>query len=388
MTKSARQLVQRELAAETPAVSEAMIAAVRSQIPAYRQLHPTQTAEVAAIATWALNRILGLWVDGGPLDAHDLARFRAIGAARARDGRPLTAVLRAYRVAAGHAIDAVVRYGRGRLSTDDIVALTRLWLASVDELSEALFEGYHSAAEHLSGDRERALRELADDVLVGRQTSTGALADRFAQLDVSLPERPYLLLADHADPAVALTEADGRALVATLGVTRFLVTTRGRRLALLMPPVQSLGPAVAARGWRGCLIVRYPLVDMPTAYRLAADALDSSPPYAHDGRPVLDDGDAQVLALLAARGTARPDEVVTSVLGALADPRNRHLLDGLDAYLTTGSATAAAGHLHLHPQTLRYRLRRVREITGRDPRLPWQRLALDVARHLVHVRRP
>jgi DNA-binding PucR family transcriptional regulator len=125
---------------------------------------------------------------------------------------------------------------------------------------------------------------------------------------------------------------------------------------------------------------------MPTAYRLAADALDSAPAYAHDGRPVLDDGDAQVLALLAARGTARPDQVVVSVLGALADPGNRHLLDGLDAYLTTGSATAAAAQLHLHPQTLRYRLRRVREITGRDPRLPWQRLVLDVARHLVHIR--
>ena len=29
---------------------------------------------------------------------------------------------------------------------------------------------------------------------------------------------------------------------------------------------------------------------------------------------------------------------------------------------------------------------RVREITGRDPRLPWQRLVLDVARHLLHIR--
>jgi hypothetical protein len=381
MTKSARQLVQRDLAAETPAVSEAMIAAVRAQIPAYRQLHPTQTAEVAAIATWALTRIVELWVDGGTLTARDLARFRGIGAARARDGRPLTAVLRAYRVAAGHAIDAVVGYGRGRLSTDDVVALTKLWLASVDELSEALFEGYRSATEHLAGDRERALRELADDVLVGRQASAGALADRFAQLAVSVPERPYLLVVEHAD------EVAGRELAAAL-VGDFLITTRGRRVAMLLPPVDpaALGSAVAARGWPGCLITRYPLVDMPTAYRLATDSLDSAPPYAHDGRPLLDDGDAQVLALLAARGTARPDQVVASVLGALADPGNRHLLDGLDAYLATGSATAAAAQLHLHPQTLRYRLRRVREITGRDPRLPWQRLVLDVARHLLHVR--
>ncbi|WP_432003864.1 helix-turn-helix domain-containing protein [Streptomyces sioyaensis] len=44
---------------------------------------------------------------------------------------------------------------------------------------------------------------------------------------------------------------------------------------------------------------------------------------------------------------------------------------------STGSATNSLG---LHPQSLRYLLRRMAELTLRDPRDPWQRLTLDIAR--------
>jgi hypothetical protein len=380
---AAREAVRRGLTADIPAVTQALIEAVRAQIPAYRQLHEAQTAEITAIAGWALTRIVDLWAtgSGGGLDPRDLARFRGIGAARARDGRPLTAVLRAYHVAAGEAIEEVARRGRGSLDIDDVLALSRLWLVSIDELSEALFSGYRSASEYLATDRNRALRELFDDLLTGRQTSAGALRGRLDQLGVSLPERPYLLVAEPGDAGRGLSEVDGD------GLGGLLVTTRGRRLAVLLPsPGDPEG--VAARGWRACLIARHPLTDLPLGYRLASDALDTAPAYAFDGRPVLDDGDARVLALLAARGNVEPEQVVEAVLGPLADPANQHLLAGLDAFLTTGSATAAAELLHVHPQTLRYRLRRVREITRRDPRLPWQRLVLDVARHLRNIRLP
>ncbi|MFI5778858.1 helix-turn-helix domain-containing protein [Nocardia sp. NPDC051570] len=71
------------------------------------------------------------------------------------------------------------------------------------------------------------------------------------------------------------------------------------------------------------------------------------------------------------------NSVARTVLGPLVDPTQRHLLKGLAAYLADPSATAAAEHLH--PQTLRCRLRRAVELTDRDPRDPWQRLTLDIA---------
>ncbi|MEV6522625.1 helix-turn-helix domain-containing protein [Longispora sp. NPDC051575] len=386
-----RLAVQREVSAELAAIGEELAAAVQGRIPAYQRLAPAQLAEVRAIAGWALTRVVDLWVRDGALDDADLARFRGIGAARAADGRPLPAVLRAYRVAATLAIDIVVGRGRGSLDVADTLALTRLWLASIDALSEAVYSGYTSAAERLTGDRGRSLRELLDDLLVGRQASAGAWADRCRELGVDIPARPTLLLLEPADPAGTLTEADGVDLAAELGLAgddprRYLLTVRGRRLVLLLPGSGSGGvdPAVARRAWHGCR-VETTLVEAPAGYRLAVDALDTAPAHAHDGGRLLDTGDAHLLALLAGRPAARPADIAHLVLGPLADPGNAHLLDGLDAFLAAGTATGAAEHLGVHPQTLRYRLRRVRECTGRDPRTPWQRLVLDVARHLLQI---
>jgi len=395
----ARLAVQRELTADLSEAGETLIDAVRAQIPAYKALEPGQLIEARAIASWALSRAVELWVHDGALDAQDLARFRSIGAARAADGRPLPAVLRAYRVTASLASDLVVQRGRGRLDVEDVLALTRVWLASIDALSEALFTGYTLAAERLVGDRERALRDLFDDLLVGRQASPGALSDRCRQLQVSLPAIPWLLVVEPIDPALAVTENAAADLVAQLGIAHspagtdsrhHLSLARGRRAVLLLPPGvrADLDAAVSARGWRGCLINEAPIAEASGAYRLAVYALDTAPRHAYDHGGLLTDGDAHVLALLSARPTARPPDVVRTVLGPLADPRHVHLLDGLGAFLATGSATAAADLLRVHPQTLRYRLRRVRELTGRDPRLPWQRLVLDIARQLVDIGPP
>nr|WP_237503170.1 helix-turn-helix domain-containing protein [Streptomyces sp. SID8375] len=59
-------------------------------------------------------------------------------------------------------------------------------------------------------------------------------------------------------------------------------------------------------------------------------------------------------------------------------------MEALTTYLDTGSANAAARRLGLHPQSLRYRLRRISDLTQRDPRDPWQRLTLDIARAIAH----
>ncbi|MGW2857298.1 helix-turn-helix domain-containing protein, partial [Streptomyces sp. NPDC001215] len=109
-------------------------------------------------------------------------------------------------------------------------------------------------------------------------------------------------------------------------------------------------------------------------------ALDTAPSHAHRPGRVLTDADAHILALLAGHPAATPDHIAHLVLGPLTEPDQRHLLQALTAYIEAGSATAAARALHLHPQSLRYRLRRIHALTSRDPRDPWQRLTLDLAR--------
>ncbi|WP_020667315.1 PucR family transcriptional regulator [Amycolatopsis nigrescens] len=386
MGRAERATVRAEL---TPNLSEAgrqLVATVVETIPAYRSLDPAQLAEVSAIAAWTFGLVLDSWVQDTPLEPRDLHRFRGIGAARAADGRPLAAVLRAYRVATGTATELIMEHGRDRLEIEDVLDLTRLWTVVLDELSEALFTSYTATSARLSGDRDRAVQALFDDLVAGRRTSHGALADRCHQLGVTLPTSPALLLAQPLDPASAATAADAGSLFAGLAGP-VLVTTRGRRAVLLTPPPSraALAAALDGRGWCGCLNENSQIDELPAAHRLAADALDAAPPHAYRVNRLLTDGDAHTLALLNARPTAHPPSVVRAVLGSLTEPRHEHLIDGLGAFLATGSATEAARSLHLHPQTLRYRLRRVRELTGRDPRDPWDRLVLDIARHLAVI---
>ncbi|MET9890912.1 helix-turn-helix domain-containing protein [Streptomyces sp. NPDC006465] len=380
-----RERVRQELVAD-PRVVEAIVAAVHEQVPVYAALDDSRLPEVRAIAAWGLERLLHLWATDGTLGPADLRRFRGIASARAADGRPVQAVLRAYRVA-GTVLTDEVAARAPRLAAADAFALARMLLATLDTLSEEMATAYAATSEDLAGDRARALRLLLDDLIAGRHASVGALADRSARLGIQLPD-PFCLLA--AEPVAAdrpdLAPETATDLLDTLagpgGEATPLATVRGSRAVLLLPLAASerVGAVLGDRSWRGCVITGESLDRVAVAHRLAADALDTAPAHAHRSGHVLTDADAQVLALLAGRPAAASDHIARLVLGPLTDTAQRHLLEALTAYIDSGSANAAARTLHLHPQSLRYRLRRVQELTGRDPRDPWQRLTLDIAR--------
>ncbi|MGW6271823.1 PucR family transcriptional regulator [Streptomyces sp. NPDC055060] len=432
-----RERVRQELLAD-PHLVEAVVDAVHEQVPAYTALDGSRFPEVRAIAAWATDRLLDHWVTDGAIGPGDLRRFRGIAAARAADGRPLQAVLRAYRVAAAVLADEVAARAP-QLSAQDAFALTQLLLTAMDTISEEMTTAYAATSERLTGDRERSLQLLLDDLIAGRHASLGALGARASRLGVHLPERYCLLVAEPAEAKapeggtsdISLTTAN--ALLAALGggargisgtaasrapVSRpsasrttasrasalpaptspapvppaqappaptSLATTHGSRAVLLLPAARADAVPDVLRGhaWRGCVISGESLDRVAVAHRLAAGALDTAPPHAHRPERVLTDADAHVLALLAGHPVVSPDQIGRIVLGPLVDAGQSHLLEALTAYIDTGSANAAARELHLHPQSVRYRLRRVRDITSRDPQDPWQRLTLDIARTIV-----
>jgi purine catabolism regulator len=91
----------------------------------------------------------------------------------------------------------------------------------------------------------------------------------------------------------------------------------------------------------------------------------------------------RLLLPLRAQHAAELRTFVADTLGPLAsDPRSGAgvLLDTLDTYLAHGgNASQAAAALHLHRNTLAYRLRRVAQITGLDVDDPEARLRLHLA---------
>lgn len=380
-----RVTVQRRLAELGSRVDERVIAAVHRQVPAYTAISPAQLAETRAIAAWAIRRLIEMWVADTGLTAADLQRFRGIGVARATDGRPLFAVLRAYRVAAVETSDLVVDVAPDELDLADAVALNRTLLTGLDELSEALFAGYNGAVEQLHSNRAQMLAALTDDLLTGRQTSAAVLADRAAQLGITVPATLTLVVAAPADGGTVLSEGDVADLASSIaaaggGPLDVLHTRRGPQGALLAAAVPDLTPELTFRRWRACIIRKVTPTSIPSAFRLASAALEHAPDEAFADSPSLDRADAMLVALLRGQPPIDPAELAAEALGAVAETKNAHLLDGLQGYLRWGSATEAAERLGLHPQTMRHRLRRVTELCGRDVHRSWDRLMLDIAR--------
>ena len=381
MPQPQRVQVRDEVLASFGAVAHEMIGTIAEQIPAYSSLSPAQLAEVTAIAEWGTTRVLQLWADGGELTDADVQRFRGIGAARVLDGRPLPGVLRAYRLAGTHVVDTVERLGGDRIDVTDALSLARLWMSSIDTLSEALHTGHTSAAARLSGDRERAVADLLDDLLVGRQVTRTGLADRSRELGLSLESRVGLLVVTAAGNAVTQAAVVGLLAEVCPGhATRTLSGVRGGTGAAVLPSGAQVGDrSLAQRGWRGGLMTGLRVSDRPRAHRLATHLLDHAPPHAYAEHCLLGEADAQLVGLLTGQPDADAERLAKVVLADLLSPGEEHLRAGLEAFLRTGSATAAAEALGLHAQTMRYRLRRVRDVTGRDPRLAWDRLVLETA---------
>ncbi|WP_306370317.1 CdaR family transcriptional regulator [Nocardiopsis sp. CC223A] len=384
MGRERRAAVGAELMRDRAALVERIVAEVHAEVPAYRALHGSQLAEVRAITAWLVTRSLELWVAGADrLTAEDVERLRGIGRSRAADGRSIGAVVRAHRVGSVAAVRAVAEYAADRLDAADVFALSELWMTSIDQISESLAAGHAETARRMDADLERARRTFLDDLLIGRQASRGAIRDRARTLGITPPDPGVLVVAEpvggEAPPVTASSALELAARMEPAGGDP-LVTTRSGRVVLLLAPDDADRAARALDGghWRGCIPAPRPLADVSAAYRLADGALETAPPHAFGSGGLLGEADACVLALLNG-GPVAPDAVRRAVLGPLLTESGAHLLETLRAYFREGAATAAADALHVHAQTLRYRLRRVRELTGHDPHRPWSRFVLETA---------
>jgi DNA-binding PucR family transcriptional regulator len=103
-----------------------------------------------------------------------------------------------------------------------------------------------------------------------------------------------------------------------------------------------------------------------------------------EGPAVLDLDEFRVLALLFREGgEAQLRRFVEATLGRVLEHDRRHrarLTGTLEAYLAAGcSPTRAAAALHLHVNTLYYRLERLRRLLGDDFAAPRRQLDLQVA---------
>lgn len=242
---------------------------------------------------------------------------------------------------------------------------TLVWSASL----AATLELHRVGVPLLPVDRDTALALW--DVLFGRDRDE--VARRARKLDYPV-DRPHLAVvvdvthaeADRVHDAVrsALTDRDlGRVVIDDHGQVVAAVWREPTWDGLLLALRDQVGPCrVGVGAWRASI------AELPASVREARiaaklrDALGGPAVARYDGLGVLGlltEGDPQDLVVL-----------VDTWIGVVIDYDRGHrteLVRTLAAYLENGgSVDQAAAELHVHRSTLKYRLGRIRDLTGRD----------------------
>jgi DNA-binding PucR family transcriptional regulator len=163
----------------------------------------------------------------------------------------------------------------------------------------------------------------------------------------------------------ALVGIHGDRLVLVLGGPGDLQAAAASLLPRFGPGPVVIGPTVPS------------LDDAARSARAALAGLAAAPAWPQAPRPVLAD-DLLPERVLTGDTTARRTLVVQAYRPLLES--TGAILETLSAYLGTGrSLEAASRSLYVHPNTVRYRLRKVAEITGWDPLDARESFVLQVA---------
>jgi hypothetical protein len=355
-------------------VSDLMIDTLRHEVPLYRRPLEGSFGEGVKLGVAEALRQFCLMVEtGGRGETGGLKVYVGLGAGELRQGRPLEALLAAYRVGARVAWRSFATVGAEQgLSTDQLITLAELVFSHIDSLSAASARGYAEQQSQLAGARDRARQALLR-LLLTPGMDLDSITAAAAPAAWRVPRRLLAVVAPAGVP-----------LGVRLG-DRALVRDADPVVALVGDPAPTAGLLTALAG-TGAVIGPVGGLETATTSRDRAAALLGL-------RPVLGRTDDAALAsddyLLPLVLRADPDagaDLARRLLAPLHDqaPATRdRLAETLHAWLLHGGERAAtAEDLHVHPQTIRYRLGRLRELFGAAVDDPAQRLGLLVALEL------
>lgn len=339
--------VAERLRAELPAMCAETEAAVLRELPEVGERADPLLRQRVIEATF--RRVHSL-LAGETRPDTEAATHVAFGAAAARAGVALETLSAAYRIGARvgwtHLRHAVRDLG---LTGDAVLALADAHVAYIDELAVNSVEGYASEAELARDERARERQALLDALLGADGTADAA---RVTAREARWPWPEQLAV------AVLLTAARGVA-----SDERLLIGMSDGSAVAAGPPTAltawlTRGGADAALGPAGP--PEHAATSLARARRIAGLIAAGVLPT---GRLVSWDDELPTLVIHADPPAAQA--LATRRLAALADPshaREQLLRETLAAWLDhPGQPQAIARALHLHPQTVRYRLGRLRD---------------------------
>jgi hypothetical protein len=351
---------------QLPALADEIVAAIRLEVSEYSDPMSGDFGRGIRLGTeQALRRFIG---EG---DADSRAVYRTLGYGEHRSGRSLDALQSAYRIGARLAWRSMSRAAAAAGASVEMQHdLAEAMFAYIDQLAGESVEGYAAAQLAHAADSERRRATLLAMLLGPAPVEPHALALAGAQARWPLP-RSLACLVVAGEPGPVARRLSGDALHGALdGVACVVVPSpaglaaQARSAAARLGVRVGVGPAVAPGDARRSL--RWATLASQLEGEIGAVLAE------------------QRLADLALR--AAPDVVDAlrrAVLAPLADESERsreRLAATLGAWLRhRGSQRAVAAELSVHPQTVRYRVARLRELFGEALEDPEGRFELQVA---------
>jgi len=373
------------LLSQKTAIGGAMTARIRAEIPEYGNAGPEFLADLESLAIHTAGLLGTAVATGSGLGRDDLAEVRGRVARRAEQGIALEPFLHSYRVAQAAYWEACSREAsRQGLSREEALDLGGLLHEAMDTITAHAAEGYLREEARLQRRSGRATRDLVEQLIEGRPTG-GRRADAAPGLDLD----GELLVAvarveatgNTADDLLEALRAEIEGQVAS-GRARPLLALRQGELVLIAPGDvwsdalrEALEKARRLAQPRGAGDLRIGLAGpadgaegVGRVYREALLALSyTSPP-----RPTLaltDLGALQSALAGADRSARQVIDAHGARFAALSEPTRATVVETVNAFAAADlNVSAAAERLGLHANTLRYRLVRIAEQTGHDPR--------------------
>ncbi|MEV4482990.1 helix-turn-helix domain-containing protein [Micromonospora coxensis] len=380
-----------QLRGRLPVVAERTVTAITAEVPDYSGTLTGQMRDkIENAVRIALGTFLQLIERAGESDPSTplnraLEAAYALGSGEARSGRSMDALLAAYRVGARVAWREVsTTTVRSGLSAEIVAEFAELMFAYIDELSAASVAGHADELASAGRVRRRYLERLTQQLLAGEpeellrrsaeraewpppRTLTVAVLPRSNLRAVLALLSPHTLESGEDLPGIELAEESAVLLVPDMHGAR-----RRRLVTVLHGHRAALGPA---RPW----------TRVAGSYQRVLRTLALGLERPEGGAPL--DTEAHLSRLvLSTDPEALTDlrEQVLSPLAELPPATAQRLAETLRSWLLhQGRRDDVAADLFVHPQTVRYRMGRIRELYGE--RLNDPATVLDLTLALAHL---
>ncbi|GAA0939143.1 helix-turn-helix domain-containing protein [Actinocorallia libanotica] len=353
-------------------LADEMIVEIQSQVREYSRGDGPYAIMLRTIVERALHHFTDrIAASGGPPDAEF---FQAIGRGEASEGRsldPLQAAMRigglvAWRRIAQNAYDLDPRL---------IAALGEAVFLHQNEIAKFAAEGYRQAQAAAAGEMQRRRRRLLDLMLSEPPAGGEAIADLAAAAHWQVPRTVAAVALDirHQDTRPPAFPPD------------VLVDLGRAQPSLLIPDPDGPGRAqLVDRALADCSGVIGPTVPVTEAARsmqLARQMLLLAQRGVIEAHGVIRCVDHMSTLILFQDETLLSSlaELRLAPLAHLRNSQQDRLAETLLAWLQSGrNANEVAMRLHVHPQTVRYRLRQLEELFGDQLLDPDLRFELEI----------